>query len=130
MTKKALVGLHQKNLIPGYKIALETSNYDVTLADSVDDMLLKMGVQSSTTNLDSRLNRFDLYLMDVNFGKPAIDTYGPAQTIYDKMQGTSITFIAITARLDLVINAKKAGIPCYDKLSDASKILDLLLEKA
>jgi len=125
MAKTALLGFHKED--DALQLDLEMAGYEVTTAESVDEMLEKMSIPKDSAPDASPKNPFDLYCMDVNLGSPNSRAYEPASTIYQHVkkdiEAGNVKFLATSGNLDAVEGAQKVGIPAVDRM----KLFDTLL---
>ena len=120
VNKKALLAIHDKDLSSALEDSLRgRGSFDVTVANSVDQMLELMGLSQDSPPDAAPINHFDLYCMDTNLGSPTTLSYKPAEDIYrhvrDLVKRGEVQFVAITGKSNLVAAASGVGIPCYDK---------------
>lgn len=121
--KKALFGAHDSypSSVEFLEILAKTlkKSYDVTIVESVDAMLEKMGIPFGSSSITPPENHFDLYIMEVNQGYPGGKTFEPASIIYqhvkDLVENGTVKFVAISGTSEAIEAAKSAGIPCIDK---------------
>ncbi|MBI2146619.1 hypothetical protein HYU22_04725 [Candidatus Woesearchaeota archaeon] len=105
MAKTALVGFHDETLAELTRRILQRVGYRVEMAETTEQMLAL-----------SRRSSYDLYLMDLNFRAAAGDIT-PAEQVYRILQeqGRGNRFYGLSGSVDVVQNARQAGIPARDK---------------
>jgi len=124
--KTALLGYHNSGGMELDTIRLQKAGYAVTTADSLDGMLEKMGIRQGSQNAVPT-NKFGVYIMDLNLGKPGSESYSPAEIIYNfvrsDVESGQAVFMGLSGNDFTVTHAKIAGIPCignteFDKFDE------------
>jgi len=97
MTKKALIGFHDKSLAKSYALLLRRS-FDVEIVHDLEEM--KKHVMDSD---------FELYFMDLNLGKRAANTIEPFKEIYElikyRLMNKEASLCGVSGDPDIVDNA-------------------------
>jgi hypothetical protein len=111
--RRALLGLHGgqgTETIVGTLVS--QAGYDITIVNTLGEMLGEMGVTESEIQSAPPANPFDMYVMDVNLGEPDGETIKPAESVwqYVKHQMPPANFVAISDNDNAVNAAVKAGI--------------------
>ncbi len=108
--KTALLGLHDEMVEKTYARTLRSQGYEIKSTGTIDEMLARCAER-----------RYDLYLMDLNFGVSGGDDITPARRVYRMLQeqgieGLENKFYGISGDEHVVKAAEQEGIPAYDKL--------------
>jgi len=105
--KTALLGIHDglaDPLTDGFKLW----GYSINLTDNPKEMLEK-----------ATEKEYDVYLMDVNLGKPNTTDIIPAIEIYNliksRVENKEAKFLAISGNINSISLARKQGVPAKRK---------------
>ena len=126
---KALLAMHDERWQKIFTRSLNRAGYEVISAQSVDEMLEKMGIPQNAGPAASPINQFIWYIMDTNLGSPNNYSYEPVLRIYrhiqDSVEKKEVYFMSLTGNNQSINEAKKAGIPCMDKC-DGADLTDII----
>ena len=128
-TKSALVELHNESFETQIVSSFQRQGYAVTLANSVDEMLTHMRVDTSKKFRFMPTNRFGKYFMELNLGSPESPSCEPAKLIYRYVRPYKIKgeadFLGVAGYPETLECGKRARIPCADR-SDISRIIEFI----
>ncbi len=130
---KALVFLHGESMRALLGYLLPSCGYEIEYADSVDDMLEKMGIQEGSEPDRLPEKQFSRYILDVNDVKDgqtfsnAHRLYGHVESLHDENAavGQGTKYVAVSALEGTVAKAKAEcpGMPVMTKDNLASMLV-------
>ncbi|MDP3882288.1 MAG: hypothetical protein Q8Q31_05415 [Nanoarchaeota archaeon] len=126
--EKALVAFHS-NLAGSLTPSLERKGYEVTVANTVDEMLQYMGLSPLDSPERKPPVSFRYYMMDTNLGFENGPTCDPASKIYShirtEVESGQVGFLSLTENNTAIRLAQEAKIPVVKK-TDADGLIDFL----
>lgn len=109
MTKTALFGYHNREMLVSHKRLAEAFDFQVDTASTLDEMLERV-----------KERKYQLYIMDANLDSPDTPTIDPAVQVYhlikDRVKEGSAVFVGITANRRALEIGEEYGINIQDKL--------------
>lgn len=89
--------------------------FKVTRVQTLDEMMVAMGVNVTDSVLLMSNNLFSVYFMDLNLGHSCSTDYSPAQRVYNLVkpyvESGEAKFMGVSNNPITVIRAQQAGIP-------------------
>lgn len=114
--KIAVLGIHDAFIAEWYKTVLETMEYRVLIAETLDAMIETLNLEHL---LDTNVHSDVTYIMDVNLGYPNRPLIWPGKIIYDLVKASldrgASKYMSITGNDSAVRQANKIGLPCTNK---------------
>lgn len=115
-TKTALLGTHDQIIARNFKWSLKDKVCSLVVVDSIDKMLVSMGITPDSPVDSPPTNLYDIILMEVNLGYPGAPTYDPALKIYQHLKpyvtDGRTQFMSFSGENEAVSGAQQADIPC------------------
>lgn len=131
VSRKVLLGLHNKPLREMLKTNIELQGGVVTEAETLDAMLDAMGVRDIAADAIPQ-NHFDVYLMDLNLGSPNAPSCDSAQAVYRHVQGEvetgRVKFLGISGNETTLEIAAKYVLPHLDTKQLKGPVVTELLQ--
>jgi hypothetical protein len=110
MTRRVLLGLHDKTIKGSVGSVCDLADYEVEYAQGPEEMVER-----------ARSEEHVRYIMDANFGVPGGEDINPSlrvwEVVRDRVERGEAKFIAVSARQDVVEAADVSGMPSESTIS-------------